>query len=155
MQNTAKIVVASQHYPPDASTTAAIMAAIADHLATEMPVLVLSGWAGSANDVAVGSGRPAVVEIRNRVGAKAALVRRATAEILFTLRVFFSLLKRLKRGDVVLTVTAPFMLALFPDVLVMAGLLKPSSLVAKLIGAANSVMFRLLGSVIIIGRDTE
>ncbi len=151
------------------------MAAIAGHLATEMPVLVLSGMAGSANEVAIGSGRPAVVEIKNRMGAKAALIRRATAEILFTLRVFFALLKRLKRGDVVLTVTAPFMLPyavavaamckrarsalimhdLFPDVLVMAGILKPTSLVARLIGAANALMFRLLSSVIIIGRDTE
>ena len=110
MQPTAKIVVATQHYPPDASTTAAIMAAIAGHLATEMPVLVLSGVAGSANDVAIGSGRPAVVEIKNRMGAKTALIRRASAEMLFTSRVFFALLKRLKRGDVVLTVTAPFML---------------------------------------------
>jgi glycosyltransferase involved in cell wall biosynthesis len=175
MSRTAKIVVASQHYPPDGSTTAAIMAAIAGHLATQMPVLVLSGMAGSANDVAIGSGRPAVIEIKNRMGAKAALIRRATAELLFTLRVFVALLKHLKRGDVALTVTAPFMLPyavaaaamckrarsalimhdLFPDVLVMAGILKPSSLVARLIGAANSLMFRLLSAVIIIGRDTE
>jgi colanic acid biosynthesis glycosyl transferase WcaI len=175
MQQTAKIVVASQHYPPDASTTASIMAAIANHVAAEMPVLVLSGMPGSANEAAIGSGRPAVIEIRNRMGAKAALVRRATAELLFTLRMFFALLMRLKRGDVVLTVTAPFMLPyavavaamckgarsalimhdLFPDVLVMAGILKPSSLVAKLIGGANALMFRLLSSVIIIGRDTE
>ena len=33
MQQAAKIVVVSQHYPPDPSTTAAIMAEIADHLA--------------------------------------------------------------------------------------------------------------------------
>jgi glycosyltransferase involved in cell wall biosynthesis len=44
---------------------------------------------------------------------------------------------------------------LFPDVLVMAGLLKPSSLVAKLIRGANALMFRMLSAVVIIGRDTE
>ena len=43
MQKIAKIVVVSQHYPPDQSTTAAIMAAIAGHLASQTPVLVLSG----------------------------------------------------------------------------------------------------------------
>ena len=175
MQQTAKIVVVSQHYPPDHSTTAAIMASIADHLASEAPLLVLSGMPGSANQEAIGSGRPAVVEIKNRMGAKAALIRRATAEMFFTIRVFVALLGRLRSGDVVLTVTAPFMLPyavaaaamlkrarsvlimhdLFPDVLVMAGLLKPSSLVATLIRGANALMFRMLSAVVIIGRDTE
>jgi glycosyltransferase involved in cell wall biosynthesis len=175
MQQTAKIVVVSQHYPPDHSTTAAIMASIAGHLASEAPLLVLSGMPGSANQEAIGSGRPAVVEIRNRMGAKAALIRRATAEMFFAIRVFMALLGRLRSGDVVLTVTAPFMLPyavaaaamlkrarsvlimhdLFPDVLVMAGILKPSSLVAKLMGGANALMFRMLGAVVIIGRDTE
>jgi glycosyltransferase involved in cell wall biosynthesis len=175
MQQPAKIVVVSQHYPPDHSTTAAIMAAIAGHLALEASVLVLSGTPGSANREAIGSGRPAVVEIKNRMAAKAALLRRATAEIRFTIRVFVTLLGRLRAGDVVLTVTAPFMLPyavaaaamckrahsalimhdLFPDVLVMAGILKPSSVVAKLIRGANALMFHVLSSVIIIGRDTE
>ena len=56
----AKIVVVSQHYPPDPSTTAAIMAAIADHLAAEAPVLVLSGMPGSADHEAINlrTGRP-------------------------------------------------------------------------------------------------
>jgi glycosyltransferase involved in cell wall biosynthesis len=175
MQQTAKIVVVSQHYPPDHSTTAAIMVSIAAHLASEAPLLVLSGMPGSANHEAIGSGRPAVVEIRNRMGAKAALIRRATAEMFFTIRVFVALLGRLRSGDVVLTVTAPFMLPyavaaaamlkrarsvlimhdLFPDVLVMAGLLKPSSFVATLIRGANALMFRMLSAVVIIGRDTE
>ncbi|MGX4770675.1 hypothetical protein ACWAUC_12865 [Bradyrhizobium guangdongense] len=41
-----KIVVASHHYPPDPSTTAAIMAEIACRLATEHEVEVLSGSPG-------------------------------------------------------------------------------------------------------------
>ncbi len=175
MQQTAKIVVVSQHYPPDQSTTAAILAMIAGHLASKAPVLVLSGMPGSANQEPIGSGRPAVAEVRNRMVAKAALIRRAAAETFFTMRVFIALLRRLRSGDVVLTVTAPFMLPyavaaaallkragsvlimhdLFPDVLVMAGLLKPSSLVAKLIRGANALMFRTLSAVVIIGRDTE
>ena len=43
MQPQGKIVVASQHYPPDPSTTAAIMAEIACRLAREHEVVVLSG----------------------------------------------------------------------------------------------------------------
>jgi colanic acid biosynthesis glycosyl transferase WcaI len=175
MQKIAKIVVVSQHYPPDQSTTAAIMAAIAGHLASQTPALVLSGTPGSASHEATGSGRPLVVEIKNRIPDKAALIRRAAAETLFTLRVFVALLLKLRRGDVVLTVPAPFMLPyavaaaatlkrarsalimhdLYPDVLVMAGLLRSSSLLAKAMRGANALMFRVLNAVITIGRDTE
>ena len=41
MQKPGKVVVASQHYPPDPSTTAAIMAAISERVAREAEVLVL------------------------------------------------------------------------------------------------------------------
>ncbi|MDR3484535.1 MAG: glycosyltransferase family 4 protein [Bradyrhizobium sp.] len=175
MDQTAKIVVVSQHYPPDQSTTAAIMAAIAGHLTAQAPVLVLSGTPGSASPEATGRDQPVVTEIKNRIPAKAALIRRAAAEALFSLRVFVALLLRLRRGDVALTVPAPFMLPyvvaaaaklkrarsalimhdLYPDVLVMAGLLRPSSILAKAICGANALMFRALNAVIIIGRDTE
>jgi colanic acid biosynthesis glycosyl transferase WcaI len=175
MQQTAKIVVVSQHYPPDHSTTAAIMAAIAGHIASEAPVMVLSGTPGSSPREAIKPGEPVVVEVKNRLPAKAALIRRAIAEISFTIRGFVALLFRLRKGDAVLTVTAPFMLPyavaaaarlrrarsalimhdLFPDVLVMAGLLQPSSLVTKAIRGANALMFRALNAVVIIGRDTE
>ena len=171
MRKPGKVVVVSQHYPPDPSTTAAIMATITEHLAAEVPVLVLSGTAGSAND----STQPAIVEIKNRMPAKAALLKRAAAEACFTVRVFVALLKRLQRGDVAVTVTAPFMLPyavaaaarlkrtrsvlimhdLYPDVLVMAGLLKPESVSAKAMRGANALMFRALDAVVIIGRDTE
>src|ERR1700742_4335383 len=152
MPQDAKIVVVSQHYPPDHSTTAAIMAAIARHLTSVAPVTVLSGMPGSAS-LAQGSGEPIVVEIKNRLPEKAALIRRGFSEVLFTLRTFAALLLHLRKGYVALTVTAPFMLPyavaiaarlkrarsalimhdLFPDVLVMAGLLKPSSIVTRLI----------------------
>ena len=88
---------------------------------------------------------------------------------------FVALLMKLRRGDVALTVTAPFMLPyafaaaaklkgarsalimhdLYPDVLVMAGMLKPHSMVAKAMRALNALMFRALDAVVIIGRDTE
>jgi colanic acid biosynthesis glycosyl transferase WcaI len=170
-----KIVVVSQHYPPDPSTTAAIMSAIANHLARDAPILVLSGTAGSASGKSDRPGSPAVIEIRNWMPGKAALIRRATAEILFAVRIFLALSKRLQRGDVAITVTAPFMLPyavvaaarlkrarsalimhdLFPDVLVMAGLLKPASVLTRAIRAGNALMFRGLDAVITIGRDTE
>lgn len=109
------------------------------------------------------------------MAGKAALVRRGLSELLFAARTFFALIRELQRGDVVLTVTAPFMLPhavaaaarikgarsalimhdLFPDVLVMAGILKPGSIVTRTMRAANSLMFRALNAVITIGRDAE
>jgi glycosyltransferase involved in cell wall biosynthesis len=173
MQKSGKVVVVSQHYPPDPSTTAAIMAAISERAAQEAEVLVLSGTAGSA--IKAAAGKPVVVEVRNWMPGKAALLKRALAELLFTIRMFAALLVKLRRGDVALTVPAPFMLPyafaaaaklkgarsvlimhdLYPDVLIMAGLLKPHSLPASAMRGLNALMFRALDAVVIIGRDTE
>jgi colanic acid biosynthesis glycosyl transferase WcaI len=173
MQKSGKVVVVSQHYPPDHSTTAAIMAAIANRVAGDAEVLVLSGTPGSASPAS--SGQVEVEVIRNWMPGKADLIQRATAELLFTVRIFAALLTRLRRGDVVLTVPAPFMLPyamaaaarlkraksvlimhdLYPEVLVAAGLLKPGSLLAKIMRGLNALMFRTLSAVVIIGRDTE
>ncbi|MFT4116952.1 glycosyltransferase family 4 protein [Bradyrhizobium sp.] len=175
MQSSGKIVVASQHYPPDPSTTAAIMAAIACHLAASHEVVVLSGSPGALPASQTGPGKPRLVAIKNRMAGKAALMQRGVSELLFVARTFFALMRELKRADVVLTVTAPFMLPyavaaaarlkgarsalimhdLFPDVLVMAGLLKPGSIGTKVMRAANALMFRALNAVITIGRDAE
>ena len=175
MQSSGKIVVASQHYPPDTSTTAAIMAEIACRVAADHEVVVLSGWPGALPASQTGPGKPRVVAVKNRIAGKGALMRRGASELLFSARTFLALIFRLRRGDVVLTVTAPFMLPyavaaaarirgarsalimhdLFPDVLVMAGILKPGSLVARAIRVANSLMFRALNAVVTIGRDAE
>lgn len=175
MQSRGKIVVASQHYPPDPSTTAAIMAEIACRIAGDHEVVVLSGSSGALPASQTGPGKPRVVAVKNRMPGKAALVRRGASELLFAARTFLALTRELRRGDVVLTVTAPFMLPyavaaaarlkgarsalimhdLFPDVLVMAGLLKPGSIVAMTMRVANGLMFRALNAVITIGRDAE
>jgi colanic acid biosynthesis glycosyl transferase WcaI len=151
------------------------MSAIAGHLAAEVPVLILSGTPGSATNGLAPAGRPEIVEIKNSIPAKAALIRRAAAELAFMFRAFLALLKRLQPGDVVLTVTAPFTLPyavataarlkrarsilimhdLYPEVLVMAGLQGPRSILTGLMRAANSMMFRALNAVVTIGRDTE
>jgi colanic acid biosynthesis glycosyl transferase WcaI len=173
MQARKRLVIVSEYYAPDPSTTSEIITTIASNLANGIPVLVLSGTAGSASgDIA---GRPTVVEISKRQTAKSALLRRAISETLFALRTFFALLRILRAGDVVLTVTAPFMLPyavagaaklkraasilimhdFYPDVLVLTGLLKPTSLSSRIIHLLNAAMFRLLSAVVIIGRETE
>jgi glycosyltransferase involved in cell wall biosynthesis len=174
MRQSGKVVIVSQHYPPDLSTTAAIMAELAEHLAAERRVLVLSGAPGSRRIGGCPS-QPTIIEIKNRIPAKANLIRRATTELLFTIRAFIMVLTKTQRADVVLTVTAPFTLPyavvaaaklkgarsvlimhdLFPEVLVVAGLLRPGSLITRAIRQINQCMFRLLNAVIAIGRDTE
>jgi putative colanic acid biosynthesis glycosyltransferase WcaI len=151
------------------------MSAIAEHLALEVPVLILSGTPGSATSDSLPSNRPRIVEIKNRIPPKAALIRRAAIELSFMMRSFLALLHHLQPGDVVLTVTAPFTLPyavaaaarlkharsvliihdLYPEVLVMAGLLRASSVVTRLIRGANTLMFRSMSAVVTIGRDTE
>ena len=60
-----------------------------------------------------------------------------------------------RRRQIEARASALIMHDLFPDVLVMAGLLKPASIPARAMRAANALMFRALDAVVIIGRDTE
>jgi colanic acid biosynthesis glycosyl transferase WcaI len=136
---------------------------------------VLSGTTAAGNVPNAAQGRPAVVVIKSRSVKKAALIRRAAAELVFVLKVFLSLTRRLQRNDIVLTVTAPFALPyavvaaawlkgarsalilhdLFPDVLIIAGLLKPKSVGARFMRGLNTLMFGALDAVVTIGRDVE
>ena len=71
---------------------------------------MLSGTSGSRAHQLQNADQPIVVEIRNSMPEKTALRKRALFEIVFATRTFIALLTKLRRGDVVLTVTAPFML---------------------------------------------
>lgn len=170
-----KIVMVSQHFAPDPSTTATYLTAIANGLRQDGEVLVISGTAHSASTPASGTAQPRVVELKTWTPEKDALVRRAIAMALFSVRTFFATLKHVKAGDVVLCVTTPFALPylvtlatklrkasavlliydLYPEALVMAGLVRPQSLVARAIRFANGLLFAALDTIITIGRDVE
>ena len=94
---------------------------------------------------------------------------------LVSVKMFFATLKHATKNDVVLSVTAPFALPysvtlaaklrgasatllihdLYPEALVMAGLMQPESLVVKTIRFANRLLFGALDAIITIGRDVE
>jgi colanic acid biosynthesis glycosyl transferase WcaI len=170
-----KILVVSQYYPPDSSTTAVYIAAIAEGLARDNRVIVLSGSRNSSLQTGVDGTRPEITEIANWTPQKDALVRRALAISLLALRIFFATLTRAGPNDVVFCVTTPFTLPyaaalaarlrgaasvlliydLYPEVLEAAGLAKPSSLTSRLLRFANSMLFRALDAIITIGRDVE
>jgi colanic acid biosynthesis glycosyl transferase WcaI len=170
-----KIVMVSQHYAPDPSTTATYLTAIAGGLASDREVLVISGTAHSAATPGSGKAGPGVVEVGCWTPEKNALVRRAIAMVLLSIKMFFATLKHVGRNDVVLCVTTPFALPypvtlatrlrgasavlliydLYPEALVMAGLVRPRSLVARAIRFANGLLFPALDAIITIGRDVE
>ena len=173
-----KVIIVSQYYAPDPSTTAVYMTAIAETLARDMPVVVLSGTAPaapSARSAGEAQHRPSVIPIRCRQPRKSALASRAVAMALFAIRTFFSTLRRARREDVVFCVTSPFTLPyavivaarlrgaatvllvydLYPEALEMAGLIRMRSVTSRLIRLANRSMFRALDAIIVIGRDVR
>ena len=173
MQKPEKILIAAQHYPPDPSTTAVYIAAIANELATDNQVVVLSGWPDSASEAGADLAKPKVIQVANWIPRKDALTQRAIAIGIFALRMFFATLKRATRRDVVFCVTTPFTLPyavmlgaklrgaatilliydLYPEALEAASLATHRSLTARLIRLANTVLFRSLDEIITIGRD--
>ncbi|MBR1249292.1 glycosyltransferase family 4 protein [Bradyrhizobium sp. AUGA SZCCT0169] len=175
MKKLGKVLVVTQHYPPDSSTTAAYLAAIAEGLAANDTVVVLSGSRSSAPQRSANPNSLEVIEIPNWSAPKDDLVRRAIAISLFALRMFFATLTRASRNDVVFCVTTPFTLPyavvlaaklrgaatalliydLYPEALEASGLIKPRSLTARLFRLVNGALFRALDAIITIGRDVK
>ncbi len=174
LQRAGKILLVTQHFAPFPSTTSGYMTDIAEDLARDSHVLVLSGSPNSATTRRPStSGGLEVIEIRNWWPGKSALVSRTFAAALFAVQVFLSVMKHARSEDVLLCVTTPFTLPyaaalaarlrkaasaliihdFYPDTLVMAGFLSPSSILTGLLRRVNKVMFHWLDSVVIIGRD--
>jgi glycosyltransferase involved in cell wall biosynthesis len=165
------ILLVGQHYPPGNTTTAKYLAVIAEEVAREDWVLVITGTPGSGSNVV--SDRIRVVEIPMRESPRDAFVRRGWAMFSFGLRASVRVFRNAKGSDIVITVTTPFLLPYFvvlaawlrgartalivydvyPDVLVRAGLSKEQSLVVRIIRVMNGVLYRRLDEVVTIGRE--
>jgi glycosyltransferase involved in cell wall biosynthesis len=170
---TGKILLVTQHYAPFPSTTSGYMTEIAQKLAQNSRVIVISSSPNSASPSPPTLGEPEVIEIRSWWPGKSALVSRSFAAVLFSLQVFFALMKHARPEDVLLSVTTPFTLPytvalaarlrkaasvviiydLYPDSLVMAGFLGASSVLTRWLRSANRRMFEWLDAIVIIGRD--
>ncbi|MCK1432212.1 MULTISPECIES: glycosyltransferase family 4 protein [unclassified Bradyrhizobium] len=168
-----RLLLATEFYPPDPTTTATYLAAIANAIALDMNTVVLSGTPGSARTPAAGDGTPAVIEITNRKPPKHALGRRLIASSALAMRMFWAVYKRARRGDIVMSVTSPFTLPytitlaarlrgaktalliydLYPEALVVARIARPTSLVARTLRLANAWLFKSLNAIFVIGRD--
>lgn len=169
-----KILLVTQHYAPFPSTTSGYMTDIAKELAQQSKVMVITSSPNSAS-VSPAPGEPEVIEIKSWWPGKSALVSRSFAAVLFSVQVFIALVKHTRKEDVLLCVTTPFTLPytvtlvarvrraasaviiydLYPDTLVMAGFLGPSSILTKCLKFANRKMFQWLDAIVVIGRDMQ
>lgn len=174
MRKPAKVVIVSQHFAPDPSTTATYVTAIAKGLTDDLQVLAISGTANSRTGIS-DAGSLRVIELRNWMPRKDALFRRAIAVLFFAVQTFVATLRHARKHDLVFCVTNPFTLPyaatfaarlrgsasilliydLYPEALEMAGLVRSTSVVAKAIRFANGILFRTLDTIITIGRDVE
>ena len=94
MATSAKLIIVAQFYPPDTTTTAVHVGKIAEDLARDRQVVVMSATPGSRKTGQIG--KPEVVEIKNWDPRKSAIVQRAAAICLLAARAFFSVLRRAK-----------------------------------------------------------
>lgn len=170
-----KTILVTLHYAPFPNTTSGYMTELATALAQDRPMLVLSGAPDSDANAAWVAGQPRVIEIKSWWPDKSALVSRSIAAILFAVQAFFTVLRYARREDVAIGVTTPFTgpyaVALaarlrgaamtliihdvYPDSLVLAGVVTRTSLLARIMTWANGVMFKSLDAVIVIGRDMK
>lgn len=170
MRKTPKVLIATQCFPPDDTTTATYIGSIAQALARDGRVVVLSA---SPNSAMKAPSNPEVIEIPSWATEKGALVRRMISIVLLAGRMLASVLTRASARDVVFCITTPFTLPyfvilaaklrgaaavlliydLYPEALIAAGMTKPSSLAARLIALANGLIFRASDAIITIGRD--
>jgi colanic acid biosynthesis glycosyl transferase WcaI len=165
-----KIYIVTQHYPPDSTSTAAYMAELAAALAAVGDVIVISGTPGATRVTGAG---PPVVVVPHSTPPKHSLVRRLVAMASFGISIFFALLRRLRRNDVVVVVTTPFLLPYFsalaarfrkslcilivydvyPETLTRTMIIRENSFAALTIRAMNKLLFRSLDAIVTIGRD--
>src|ERR1700742_1975602 len=101
MREPRKILIVSQHFPPDVTTTATYVGDIARALPAEHRVVVLSA---SPNSATAGSAHPQVIEIASPAASKDALARRAIAIVQLAIRMFVATLRRAERQDAVFCV---------------------------------------------------
>lgn len=173
---TARIHVISQHFPPDTTSTAKYLAAVAEELSETADVVAVSGTPDPdlQGRASVKSG-VSFVHIENHQPEKNQLFRRAIAMSVFAFRVLRYCLTQVRRGEVIVAVTTPYTVTyavglaariarrravlmlydLYPDVLVQAGMLRQGSLQERLLMWLNRRVLKGYASMIVIGRDME
>ena len=165
-----RVILATQFYPPDTSTTATYLGKIAGAFAVDTEVVVLSSTRQSASPP---DANPSVIELKGLQSGKHAIIWRALAVVGLAASMFFSVLRTARRDDLVFCVTTPFTLPyavvlaarlrgaatalliydLYPEALEAAGFIGARSPINWLLRLFNGIMFRALDRIVVVGRD--
>ena len=173
-----RVWIASELYYPEETSTGYLLTRIAEGLAAYLPVSVLCAQPTYS---ARGTRAPAVearhgVWIRRCRGTtlnKDVLPFRIVNLATISLAIFFGVLRRVARGDCVIVVTnppiLPFLVAVaskirgarcillvhdvYPEALVVAGILRPGGLAARIGGWLSLRLYRGVDRVVVLGRD--
>jgi colanic acid biosynthesis glycosyl transferase WcaI len=170
--------VASELYFPEKTSTGNVMTRIAEHLALDWNVRVLCaqptyaarGHKAPRAEVRNGA---RIQRVRSTTMDKDRPLGRALNQLTITASTFLSAIARFRRGDAVLVVTNPPTLPvvvgvaaflrgaryvvlvhdLYPDVVVVAGLIDHSSIAVRIARAVNRAVLRRAAAIIVLGRD--
>lgn len=170
--------VVSELYYPEMTSTGYFMTGVAEGLATAREVRVLCSQPtySSRGQLAPTRETHHGVVIERCAGTrfdKDRLALRLVNLVSISISIAWKVLLRVGRGDIVLVVTNPPSLPfivyaaarlrgarvvlrmedVYPEVLVAAGLSRPSSLLVRLVGAATRRLYRRMERVIVLGRD--
>ncbi len=170
-----KIFIVSEIFYPEMTSTGFYLTAIAAHLARNFQVEVIC--ARPARDIA-GSEREDLRIVRiERIGrmndSAASLLRRMLGAAAWGTRVELLLVRRLRRGDIVLALTNPPFLPplaafacavkgarlvvlthdVYPQAAIVAGVLKGNSLTGRVWEAVQRWVYRRASRIICLGRD--
>jgi glycosyltransferase involved in cell wall biosynthesis len=164
----------SEYYQPCENATGQIMTAIAAHLSKANRVNVLTTTQGE-NTSAPEEANLKVFRIRDSKLDKNSLFQRLLRIVLLSLRLFFAILRHVKRGDTLISVTNPTVLTfllrfgkmirgfkvvlivhdVFPENLVATGIIKKSNLFYPLVRWGFNNALNRFDAVLVIGRDME
>jgi glycosyltransferase involved in cell wall biosynthesis len=174
------VCILSELYFPEVTVPAPILTSISEGLASRAHVKVIcSQPTYSARGI-----RAPHREVRNgvhitRVSSttldKDVFIYRIINFVTISLSIFFTSLRQINRGDIVLVVTNPPLLPFFtvavcklkraksillihdmyPEVLILTGMIKPNSLLSRFGYKITSSLYRSCDSLVVIGRDME
>jgi glycosyltransferase involved in cell wall biosynthesis len=180
MTHRKRVWIISELYYPELTSTGYFLTGIAEGLASKYDVSVLCGqptyWVRGV--------RAPVRETRNGVDVlrcrattldKDKLVFRIINLFTVSISISVAALFRIQRGDIVITVTnpplVPYLIALvcrlkrarfvllihdvYPDVLTRLGILRPKSLLARMVDRASRWLYNNATCIIVLGRDMQ
>jgi colanic acid biosynthesis glycosyl transferase WcaI len=180
LENSGRLIIVSEVYFPDEQGTAYYISKLADGLAKDYAITVLCGYPTvtargnqvlekeTLNDVSIERCRGTTF---NKDNLLLRLVNLSTLSV----RVFLRLFRVLRGNDVVIVVNGPHPLPyltrvvcffrrakcilriddVYPEALVATGVLSEKSMAARFLGSLNTLLYRGVDRLVVLGRDMQ